>query len=461
MSTAAASAHTSPFAHLLRRSRFASFDPTIKQVYGTPPAHSHRGDYGIKRPLPMLRRKNAFFTLNAVMDAREQYTEWVKGESQVRFIRRFEELDVNPTVPLNSEWAQMQSSKSVTGWLTDSEFSTADETSEVEEVLSPMDRARQRAEAAPSRVRPAGGRTPSLGSSSLSPNVRAMSDTEFTRFAERLRKLRPAFREFIDHYYPEFKGKSLFELSQKRVAGLHRRFLEHITFLDFGTLESRKIEPQPHRNGGLVYHHPTNLHTQLFSPMERGIYLQSDNSQNHRTAISGGVSYGSGNMVSFAGLRATIPVIPPKKTMMYNFRRKGVVLDYANRMRAVDKMRIVPGSVRLDAIPRTVGKQAMGVKGVKLRTVVTPSHFLANATIPHFPGTYHYATHELEQDVFELSSVEEDGAAKSAEEQDEDRWRYYNMPMPLADYPERNPEPEKTASRNTAVMDLLTRLTKR
>ena len=44
------------FPELLRRSRFASFDPTIRQSYGTPPSRLHRGNWGLKRPIAQSKR---------------------------------------------------------------------------------------------------------------------------------------------------------------------------------------------------------------------------------------------------------------------------------------------------------------------------------------------------------------------------------------------------------------------
>src|SRR6266508_3082237 len=38
---------SSPFIDLLRRSKFATFDPTIRRVYSAPP-YAERGNYGLK-----------------------------------------------------------------------------------------------------------------------------------------------------------------------------------------------------------------------------------------------------------------------------------------------------------------------------------------------------------------------------------------------------------------------------
>jgi len=92
----------SPFALLLRRSRFASYDPAIRQTYSAPPASAHRGQWGLKRPIA-LRRRNAFISLTN-FETRAQQTEWNNAESQVRFIRRFEEMGTLPVAVVGTPW---------------------------------------------------------------------------------------------------------------------------------------------------------------------------------------------------------------------------------------------------------------------------------------------------------------------------------------------------------------------
>ncbi|KAH8830185.1 hypothetical protein DL96DRAFT_922999 [Flagelloscypha sp. PMI_526] len=113
-------AASSPFATLLRRSRFASFDPLIRQTYFAPDSHANRGDYGTKRPLP-VRRRNSFVTI-ASYDEHHNYTEWTRGESQVRFLRRFEELNVAAKPPEDRGWGTLLGRTLRDAWLVDSEF---------------------------------------------------------------------------------------------------------------------------------------------------------------------------------------------------------------------------------------------------------------------------------------------------------------------------------------------------
>src|SRR4051812_26401929 len=42
------------FAHLLRNSRLASYDPVLPQIYRTASAHHKTGDWGLKRNLPTV-----------------------------------------------------------------------------------------------------------------------------------------------------------------------------------------------------------------------------------------------------------------------------------------------------------------------------------------------------------------------------------------------------------------------
>ncbi len=391
----------SPFAKLLRRSRFAAFDPNIRQTYSAPKAHAHRGDFGLKRPLT-IRRKNAFITLTAPFDAREQYVEWVKGESQVRFIRRYEEMDTNASVPHASAWYKNQSSKTATDWLIDSEFGDEMERPEKRESMSIDDLVKEKLKepVAPIMSDLSGVSAKmadvekarhaiAVTTSGLSPNIEAMSEAEFEKFVERTRKLRPQFREFLRKRYEEHNDRDLFTLAQT-TENLHRRFLEEVTFNEFKSSNSKKIEPQPHRIGGLLYHHPSTLHSYMFAKMEPGILLQTDTSAEHRAFITPQAGYGSGHMVSFGGLRASIPVIPLGKETLYD-PKEGMTTTEPRIANAVSMhdMRLMPGMVTINSLPRTVGLNASGVKGIRMRATVTTDKQLEDY-YPYFPWDPRY-----------------------------------------------------------------------
>ncbi|KAF9469403.1 hypothetical protein BDZ94DRAFT_1127526, partial [Collybia nuda] len=262
----------SPFAELLRRSRFASFDPAIRQTYSTPPAYAHKGDWGLKRPIA-LRRKNAFISLTS-FESPAHFIEWNHAENQVRFIRRIEEMGVMPRTANHTPWYKAVG-QGRTQWFMDSEFCpgeghelsetrAAPPTIELKNLgkkgagnygakRGPPRQAKQKNSTAPAHV---------------SLNIDAMSPREFTRYLRTLRELRPAFQAHIKARAMEennniLANKSLYALAQNTEVGYHRRFLQEHMSKEFANRESLKFEQHPHPNAALLYHHPSPLDTQL------------------------------------------------------------------------------------------------------------------------------------------------------------------------------------------------------
>ncbi|THV03930.1 hypothetical protein K435DRAFT_633982, partial [Dendrothele bispora CBS 962.96] len=273
---------SSPFAELLRRSRFASFDPQIRQTYYSPPSYAHRGNWGLKRPLA-LRRRNAFITLTKPFDDPAQFVEWDNAENEVRFIRRFEELQVRPVIRKNTPWHRYLGTKNENNWLIDSEFCERHEGPETEEEMNIDTKAASEAEQkriaefaknnVPRNMAGLGksgggsyGRRGSIFSEKtkvgVMPNVNAMSPKEFERYLKKLRDLRPKFKEYLEKR-TGIKDKTTFELSQDLVAQHFRYFLEHHTAESFADVTSGDIEQRPHVVGGLLYSHPSTVHSQL------------------------------------------------------------------------------------------------------------------------------------------------------------------------------------------------------
>ncbi len=417
----------SPFSQLLRRSQFASFDPSIRQTYLSPAPHANRGDWGLKRPIP-IRRRNAYITLAAPYEARQQFTEWTRGESQVRFIRRFEEMDTLPRMAPSSTWAQNQSSKTLTEWVVDSEFGTMEERPDATEGWTKKKKSEKAMDfsktpfdenlAGLGRKGPGayGADAKPEELSNFSPNFMAMTPKEFERYLKKLRSLRPAFVEFVENAKMQdkrLKNKTLYELAQKGEAprpsnvnvatvplptlsdkhqpNLHRRFIEAVTHEEFTDRAARKIEPQPHPNGGLLYGHPTLLHSHLMSDLQPGIILQANTGSAGQAAHLGAIKGQTkpGYMASFGGLKAKLAVLPAGKQVLYDVNR-------ANPMRRHDidlstaPMRIVPGSVIVDTPPQTVGRNPAGIKGVRISASVTTDSAYKTLTNFHWPGSDDY-----------------------------------------------------------------------
>ena len=94
---------SSPFGELLRRSKFATFDPNIRQAYAAPPSYAQRGDYGLKRPIANRKTHGSIVLKN--FEEHAQYIEWDNAKEQVRWIKMIEEMNISPQLQTSSTWA--------------------------------------------------------------------------------------------------------------------------------------------------------------------------------------------------------------------------------------------------------------------------------------------------------------------------------------------------------------------
>ncbi|TRM59226.1 hypothetical protein BD626DRAFT_383882, partial [Schizophyllum amplum] len=244
---------SSPFAELLRRSRFASFDPYVRQTYVATQSHAQRGNYGLKRNIN-LKQKNSAISLKS-FDERAAYTNWTPAESNARFIRQFDELHVSPQPAQNRTWANYIGTTNQLHWLIDSE--------------------------AYGKGGKYGGSRPTpnaIEHASLAvPNLTAMKPRQFRTFINRLRDARPEFREYMDELADaprERYDQPLLSLAQNPSADHRARFLGERTRAEFADCTQHKIEQQPHRVGGLNYAHPTPIETLAYTRPRPGFVLQ-------------------------------------------------------------------------------------------------------------------------------------------------------------------------------------------
>ena len=243
----------SPFAALLRRSKFVSYDPSIGQVYTTHGGHAHRGNWGFKRPLPN-RRPTGFITVRSV-DSPEQQTEWNSAENSARWMRRWEELGKKLEPMALGLWP----SKSEP-WRIDTEFDRAGK--EGLELGRDLEK-----EAAFMNARTA------------IPNPDAMTKKQFQKYLDHLRSLRPQFKEFLkEQKHPAQDPKVRSEQSTLKLTGSGEvnmflsaqhtpetpitDFLKHWATHDFYSSESTRIEQYPHKFAGLEYTYMSALQSQ-------------------------------------------------------------------------------------------------------------------------------------------------------------------------------------------------------
>ncbi|KAF8517511.1 mitochondrial ribosomal protein subunit-domain-containing protein [Hysterangium stoloniferum] len=292
----------SPFAALLRRSKFASFDPFIGQVYTTHGGYAHRGNWGLKRPLPN-RRRTGFITVRSV-DSPEQQTEWSSAEASARWMKRWQE--------------QGKSLKSLElgAWYF------------VAKKFTPPD----------SEFNGAGASTlePSVEEGSVHdlPDAISMRERQFKKYLERVRALRPEFKKFLHQYAlsaqeePSHRtrppklpseragGRDTLKLTGSGAVDMYasaaignevhaRRFLTWMRARELYAPQSTALARQPHHFAGLEYTRISDLQAQYLHRPVRG----RDVMQNHaaydrgRDTLSPKVHY-----VAAGGVVGTMPL---------------------------------------------------------------------------------------------------------------------------------------------------------
>ncbi|KAG1890830.1 hypothetical protein F4604DRAFT_1702604 [Suillus subluteus] len=363
-----ASAVQSPFATLLKRSKFSSFDPRISQVYTTHGGDAHRGNWGFKRPLP-IRRRGAYITVKAV-DSLEQQTEWNSAEPQAMWMKNWDELQVNPT----SDESRRASSEA-SGDMLDSEY-------------------------APMRT------DPKCWRSSAVPNIHAMSNLEFNKYVAHIRREREHFFEYQEMKAEALKKKREMKEMEEEVSKETRtdsskesstskgssrekkapleKLRTDYSLDDFAKWESegirehprsRSLESVPHRSAGLHYSHFSALQTYLSTKEHKGRLVEEVKGERGKA-----IYY----VASYAGMGTLVQQ-----------KNKGVgnAMTWGDASKTgVTKLR--PESVLLEKAPEVVYKR-QGLKAAKLSMTAfandTQSHSQSNT---HRPGSLEYIAAE-------------------------------------------------------------------
>ena len=369
MATAAAVASPSPFATLLRRSKFASYDPKIGQIYTTFGGDSHRGNYGLKRPLA-LRTREPFITVASV-DSLQQQTEWSYAEKEARWIRKVAEVSRTPEVIHGGDLWKKSGPDGRFKWNVDSDFALGAKDADVALEAKGVSQARGQ------------GSTP---------NIDAMTPKQFQRYLEKLRTLRPAFREFLEAEQaknvpkkgssgrtnsPFWKNKvrSTNLLEQSRYeTDLHKTFLSQHMARTIQDPESRILEQDVHPNGALAYTHLTDLEHYFW-----------------RQPLPGrAVGKPRNLVVSFAGVNSHLPHHKSEGIQPADW--KSLVERGADTGKGISKFRVSQTEVYKP--PQVVGRKPEGMAGMDVRMWVS-SHgrldlLMAN---PNLPWTREYVSH--------------------------------------------------------------------
>lgn len=267
----------SQFAALLRRSKFASYDQKIGQVYTAFGGHAHRGDWGLKRPLPQkIRVRRPLITIASVDSINEQ-TEWERCGPSARFVEQWNEMGVDQLV--SDEHAARGAADF------DSEFARKPGASDFE--------------------RQTGIQYPTPTGIPVK-NIERMQPHEFERYLERLRKLRPKFQAWV---ISDSKAQDMlasagvrarknddsdFRLSalapRPKMQSLPDQFISQEVSLAAGGDGAPWIEQRPHPVGGLSYASTSSLQSHfLFRPVRGRLVTDTARVDTYGVAQPGGV----------------------------------------------------------------------------------------------------------------------------------------------------------------------------
>ncbi|TFK46626.1 hypothetical protein OE88DRAFT_1667242 [Heliocybe sulcata] len=245
---------TSPFGILLRRSKFASFDPSIAQVYTAYDGNAHRGNFGLKRPLP-VKKRNRHVTVTQ-FDSGEQQTAWNYADKQARWIKAWQELGVEfmgqADHPQDPRTWDSRLGLARSNWVVDSEFDVQEKKPGKSDKGEPVIQ----------------NKAPIL------PNIQAMSEKQFDLFLKRLRRMRPKFKRYMKQKAE--LGMVVPDLLRQAQRDLiyHKEFIQEHIKKEVNVSSSKTLLQEPHPYAGVSYSHNTRLSTLFLTPALPGRMLR-------------------------------------------------------------------------------------------------------------------------------------------------------------------------------------------
>ena len=179
---------------LLQRTRVSTYDPKTPRVYTAPTAHAARGDWGLKRPMPSSWHSTPdmpapapypgalrYATVHG-MDSKQGLTDWRESERDPLFRLRWQEAGARL-----SDRSKRDGLSSVVG---------EEDTNAAQGLRprTPYDSATMKDDALPAHVVWGTNHAKFATMPDILPNYNAMSEREFHRFLDTVRRQRPKFR---------------------------------------------------------------------------------------------------------------------------------------------------------------------------------------------------------------------------------------------------------------------------
>jgi hypothetical protein len=187
---------------------------------------------------------------------------------------------------------------------------------------------------------------------------------------------------------PQIGGKTLLQVAQITDAPFPSLFIADHTESEYRS--TTRIQPQPHRNGALMYSHPTMVDSLFHNRPKPGIILEVGSSGRFAEEED------PGYITAYAGFAAVLEaqeVIDKSKTPLLN---PGV--DVTNWPTSVAEMRPITRSpLRIKQVPRVVGRNPdEGLRGVSMDLMITMKDGFDDPRRknPYVPGSREYVALE-------------------------------------------------------------------
>ena len=380
----------SNFASLLRRSKFASYDPQIGQVYATYDGSAHRGDWGLKRPLSIRRRDGRIIV--SKIDTLYQQTDWTSAYSDSMAVRKFEELRFTPQ--MSTVWAARFKPDNAGN-------NDGNSTVQQRKWMHDSDYARPRSNDVDS----------DLEVNAPFPDPTTMGPRRFERYLRRLRRLRPEFEQYLEdkRQIRERNANAAVTFAQMAGDRYHEGFLAEKFGKDCKN-DANFIYPMPHPTGGLTYNNMNELQSAIQAKPVRG--LRTDFSRKRDQ----GSSPNRGTMkVVLGGWVAEEPIhVPRNEKSEYSKESPVPLVDIGKkdgeprkeRDAGMELFRPLQVKSILLKPPNVVGRypERLGQAGMRI-TVVSWSGAEKARSNPHKPGTQDYIAHDESKSTANASAT--------------------------------------------------------
>ena len=213
-------------------------------------------------------------------------------------------------------------------------------------------------------------------------NIHAMNDEKFQAYLDKVRKMRPEFKQFLAAGEAVFSSRneprSIYQFSQT-FPGIRRSFLSAQTHQRYNAEDSQIIQPQPHLNGGLSYTAVSPLQKLHWRFPQPGRLIRFDS--------------GSGRaIIAFAGMTMACNK-PPLEQRPVNFKGLAITRSHEHSD-VVFKYKMI-NSELLHA-PSVVGTRPPKMEAITIASELQDADAVNFTGNPHRPGSKEYLLHEVE-----------------------------------------------------------------